>query len=166
MSAVVVIVVLLVVAMIVGPLAMMRPTPAQKRRDSLRLAARELGLGVGFKRLPARATDTAEPESVPVYSLQVKGGSHWLLVRSDYAHEMHLLQWWQPVGAPAPEAVTAYLREFLPKLPSDVAALGGQSSQLQVFWKERGDAEVVASIAEFLRGLAQAQGSPPVVEAR
>ncbi|WP_049721951.1 hypothetical protein [Gilvimarinus polysaccharolyticus] len=140
MNPIVIIVIVLVVAMIVGPVTMMQPSQSQRRREKLRRYAREAGLSVRLLPPPQLATDTQAPAALPVYS-KVVDAHHlsWTLMRARYAHESHLRQWWQFVGAKPPEPVQRQIENALDMLPSGVVGLRAGGRQLDIFWQEQGD---------------------------
>lgn len=160
MNTVVIVVIVLVVAMILGPVAMLRPSSAQKRKSALRQGARELGLYVGVRRMPARATDTQPPEHLPVYCVPAKAMPSWCLVKTAYAHDLNYEQWWQPLKQKPPVAVEQKLTNILKSLPNGVECISSTEQELAIFWKERGDFEAVKVLADVLNTLKAAQTSP------
>lgn len=155
MNIIVVIVIVLVVAMVIGPVAMLRPSPAQKRRDALRARARQLGLSVHLRVPPATATASESAGHMPAYCLHSKSHAAWQLLRTDYAHDLHLAQWWQFAGAKPAPAVQDFLVNELEHLPKGVVAITANYREVAVFWREWGEVENVDAIAQFLRQLGQ-----------
>ncbi|MDO6747291.1 hypothetical protein [Gilvimarinus sp. 1_MG-2023] len=159
MNIVVVIILVLVAAMVIGPVAMLRPSPGQKRRDNLRARARQNGLSVNLRLPPRASTDLEAPSHTPVYSLISKGHCNWFLLRTRYAHQAHLNDWWQFVANKPSTAVETFLVQNLDRLPKGVIGVGSQGSELVVFWREIGELEAVDTIGEFLQQLAECQFS-------
>lgn len=154
MNVYAVIIILLVVAMIVGPVSMMQPSRSQRRREQLRGRAREMGLKVSLQPPPRLATDTEAPAAMPVYSLITCSAQPcWSLRRTEYAHESHLNEWWQFVGAIPPEPVPSRIKRILSDLPPGVLALRMGSRQLEAFWRESGDEHAITQLLECLREL-------------
>jgi hypothetical protein len=154
MNVYAVIVILLVIAMVVGPVSMMQPNRSQRRREQLRRRAREMGLTVSLLPPPPLATDTEPPAAMPVYSLITSSAQPcWSVRRTEYAHESHLNQWWQFVGATPPEPLLSRIQNTLKDLPSGVLALRMSSRQIEAFWRESGDEQAVAQLLECLREL-------------
>ena len=51
------IILILAFAIVLGPISMLRPNPAQKRKEQLRLHASKQGVRFSIRRLPALKTD-------------------------------------------------------------------------------------------------------------
>ena len=156
MNAIVIILIIFVVAMVVGPVAMMQPTRGQRRREKMRGYAREAGLSVRLLPPPPLATDTDAPAAMPVYSLvaEVRQASSWTLMRTRYAREGHLGGWWQFVGAKPPEATQRHIEGALDMLPEGVIGLRVGGRQLDIFWRESGDEQDIDQLLKCLRYLA------------
>lgn len=154
MDIYVIFMILLVLATVVGPIAMMRPNPTQRRHERLRRYAREVGLSVKLLPPPALATDTAAPVSVPVYSLALQTQqTRWTLMRAPYTHESHLGDWWQFVGAKPTAAVQERIKSVLDKLPKGVSGLRSGGQQVAIFWREAGEEEDIDQLLQCLRQL-------------
>ncbi|MDO3386397.1 hypothetical protein QWI17_11160 [Gilvimarinus sp. SDUM040013] len=164
MNYIVVIILLLVVAMVVGPVAMLRPSPAQKKRDALRLRARQLGVAVHLRLPPSAATATEKASHMAAYCIHHKGVGCWQLVRASFAHEIHLNEWWQFQAAKPGQAVRNFLSQTIDELPRGVVAVTAQGQEVAVYWKEWGEAGNVDQLTGFLQKLAQvasvSEGSP------
>lgn len=159
MNTMAVIILVLVAAMIIGPVAMLRLSPGQKRRDLLRARARAQGLSVSLRIPPQRPTDTEPAGHMPAYSLVCKGADNWFLVRTSYAHPLHLNDWWQFVANKPEQKVQAFLAGALQMLPEGVVGVGSQGGELVVFWRESGQEAAVDQISRFLHQLAECQSS-------
>lgn len=155
---------LLAVALIVAPMTMLRPKPAQRRREQLRLAARALGLRFSLRSLAPRKTDLEAAQPLPCYFLPPKDTSlvqpEWLLRRMAYVHEGHFYQEWDWQGDARPNVVLMqWLQGQVGSLPMSVSAFGSGPGGTLVCWTEQGekdgrDAEaILAELHLFLRGI-------------
>lgn len=96
---------------------------------------------------------------MPAYSLVCKGAGHWFLVRTSYAHPLHLNDWWQFKANKPDQKVQAFLAEALARLPEGVVGVGSQGDELVVFWRESGEVAAVDEVSRFLHQLAECQSS-------
>ena len=172
MSIWVLVLLLGVVAMVVGPVMLLQPSPQDRRQAELRARARRLGLIVRLETLPVQATDADAPERLPVYRLpaQLQRGNGqsqpWQLLRAAYRHDMHFLgDWrWQGQGRPG-QGVLEALEAFLPELPRSVLAVGGDSRGCYLAWTEEGGVTLLERLTELLSAIKQgSQSARPVRE--
>lgn len=159
MSTITIIIIVLVAAMVIGPVAMMRPSPAQKRREAIRAYAFKQGLGVSVRRPPQIPTDLEQPSLLPAYTIKLKGGESWSLRRAPFSHESHLAQYWHPVQGRASHATEAFLASRLPELSPRVAAVTSATGELAVIWHESYDTDDVDRLRYFLMALADAESA-------
>lgn len=166
MSIWVIVLLLGVVAMVVGPVMLLQPSPQDRRQAQLRARARDLGLVVRLETLPVQATDLGAPERLPVYRLPAQpsgAGSQcqpWQLVRAVYSHETHFLGDWRWQGQGRPEnGVLETLERYLPSLPESVLALGGDRRGWYLVWTEEGGVTLLERLAEQLQAIKQASQS-------
>ena len=96
-----IIIIALAVAMVVGPVMLMRPSRLQQRQSRLRQYALEQGLRVQLQPLPDGAASPDERQMLPVYLLPpapAAGGSRrlppWLLIRHAISHDIHFSGHW------------------------------------------------------------------------
>lgn len=162
------IIVIVALAMVIGPITMLRPSPAQKRREELRMHAASQGLRFSMRRLPALKTDMDKTAAaVPAYYLPPRAKlattTDWILMRTSYAHEGNFYQeWnWQCDQRPG-SAVTALLKEYLPKLPLSVSAVTHENLGTCVFWTEKEGVETLDLLIEMLKSLDHATNPSPV----
>lgn len=144
-----------IVAMVVGPIMMLQPSAAQRRQESLRQRAAQLGLRVKIVSLPQQATESELPAVIPVYCLphepQGKNMSQWLLLRGAYAHEANFFGSWVWHGKErATTAEQEWLRSKLASLPNSVAALECGPQGICIYWSEAGGEKVLEGISELL----------------
>lgn len=156
------IVLILAVAMVLGPISMLRPNPAQRRKEQLRLHASKQGLRFSIRRLPALKTDMEQSTSMPVYYLpppKTRDLPEWILMRTSYAHEGNFYQeWdWQTDSRPN-EAVCDLLKTYLPQLPASVLAISRGALGTCVFWMEKEGMETLDMLIEMLIKLDQMSG--------
>lgn len=143
-----------VVAMVVGPVSMMRLNPREQRQESLRQAARDCGLSVRLLPWPSAAGEGTK-RLLPTYSLPVKSANRWHLSRANYAHDLHFHQWWSSArGQRPPPQVLPLLDRVLPGLPPGVEALGANEVEVYICWRERGGLEALDVLQQCLRALA------------
>lgn len=158
------IILILAFAMVIGPIAMLRPNPAQQRKEQLRLRASKRGVRFSMRRLPVLKTDVDQPATMPVYYLPPpKAGEvpEWILMRTTYAHEGNFYQeWdWQTEVRPG-DATCSLLRTYLPQLPASVSAISGGNSGISVFWSEKEGVEILDLLIEMLAKLHEADHPP------
>lgn len=159
------IILILAFAMVIGPIAMLRPNPAQQRKEQLRLHASKRGVRFSMRRLPVLKTDVDQPATMPVYYLppppKVREVPEWILMRTTYAHEGNFYQeWdWQTDVRPS-DATCSLLRTYLPQLPASVSAISGGNSGISVFWLEKEGVEILDLLIEMLAKLHEADHTP------
>ena len=150
-----------VLALVIGPLAMLKPKPAQRQKEQLRLKARELGLHFAMMRLPQLKTAQEKPDVCPVYFLppsaalaEAKG---WILLRTAYEHESNFYQEWDWHESHKPsENVMCILRSHMAKLPLSIKAISAGSLGVCVFWQEQGGEDCLYMIQQILQELVAA----------
>jgi len=157
-----VVIMVVAVALIIGPFMMMRPNPAQKRKEQLRINAAAKGIRFSVKTLPQQNTEIEKSAPIPVYFLAP--GKHardddWLLLRAGYTHEMHFLNSWAWQGeSRASSLEQSVLQKYLPLLPESVEAVSAGSKGVCVYWREQGGEQVLEQIIALLTELKNLQG--------
>jgi hypothetical protein len=155
-----IIIVIVVIALILGPIRMMQPGPAQKNREKLRLAARARGVHFALRNIPQQADEQTAPSPLPVYFIspgknQTEKG--WMLVRANYEHEVNFLGWWIWQNETRPSsAELEVLKIRLPELPKFVRALSSGSEGICLFWEEQGGEAVLEQVIQLLEALKRA----------
>jgi hypothetical protein len=149
---------IVVFALVLGPVSMLRPSPAQKRKEQLRLQASGQGIRFGVRRLPARKTDIEQPPLLPVYFLpprpEMQSIEDWVLMRTDYEHEGNFYKEWDWQGAVRPtQVISDKLASLLPGLPLSIPAIIQGKSGTCIFWRETEGEETLMVLIQALRSL-------------
>ena len=151
------IIIIVVVSLVVGPMLMLRPNPAQERKEKLRLLARQKGVSFSMRNLPQQAADDEAPPPMAVYFFppaKQDRANDWLLLRTSYQHDIHFLGWWAwTAGNKASDAEQTVLEKYLPQLPVSVHAVSAGSQGVCVYWDERGDEVALENIIGLLEEL-------------
>ena len=158
------IIVIIALAIVIGPISMLRPSQAQRHREQLRLHATSRGLRFNMRRLPALKTDMDQAALMPAYYLppSAKSGAanEWIIMRTSYVHEGNFYQEWDWQGSQRPiDAITGLLRGYLPRLPISVVAITQDNLGVCVFWSEKEGVETLDLLIEMLNSLHQATDS-------
>ncbi len=142
------VIVVLVIAMAVGPVMLMQPSKAQKRLAALRQEAVRLGLSVGSSTVKA-------PDGAPCWtywlSLTEKNTRQAVLLeRKNYEHGLHIAKYWS-VKRGDPADLPASIVSALTALPSSVYMFEINEHAIGVHWTELGGARVLEGIAKCLK---------------
>lgn len=161
--------ILLAMALVIAPLSMLRPTPEQRRREQLRLAARELGLRFAMRALPQLKTDMEAPRPMPCYFLpppaanQLTKADEWLLTRSAYSHEGNFYREWDWVGEPRPTSeLQAWLLGQMANLPEGVRGLSYGPAGVSAYWTEKEGQEALEAIHQLLQQICSRSHEEPL----
>jgi hypothetical protein len=144
---------------LVSSVLWLKPSAAQQRQTELRLLARRLGLDVRLCPLPQTRRDRVRGEPAQqgvVYRLLRFGAGnrasfHYLACRAD-AHS----EWESETATALPAAVRAALERALSELPADAVAFEIAAQECGVYWRERGDEEIVKLLRRLLEDVQQA----------
>lgn len=152
------VILILAISLVLGPIAMLRPNPAQKRKEALRQYATKLGLRFTLRKLPKLKTDMEDPGMSPVYYLTPTAAMQvlptWILVRTQYEHEGNFYREWDWHNEIRPnQTVRAKLMDYLPKLPGSIAVITQGEAGTSLFWGEKGDKDILDLIASALNDL-------------
>jgi hypothetical protein len=153
------VVAIVVILMLVGSVLWMKPSPAQQRQARLRTLARDLGIDVRLCNLPQsrRARVREErPEQGVVYRLPIFDPAsavvpHYLLCRDNAASP-----WSSEVDAPLAPALLSLVDRACATLPADAVALELGPAGPAVYWRERGDEDVLRRLYKSLEDLRSA----------
>ena len=136
------IVIIVVLAMVVGPIAMLKPNKRQQRIALLRQQANAQHISVRLEPEPDGLVAAGQtPQLVAYYSIHIdsKKLPHWRLQKTSFAHEIHIAQYWQWQGgeslALTPAKLSA-LELLLASVPKDVLAIGCDKTGIGVMWGE------------------------------
>jgi hypothetical protein len=151
MSWSVVIILLLVFAMMVGPIMMLKPSRRQQQLAKLRQEAAQLGLSVELETLAGRSL-AAYTMAWPREAQQKFSGEGWALDKLAYEHGIHFDGRWQwRDSRTAPAALHDGLREALRSLPASVQAVEATQIGLRSVWTEAGGSRELGVIVEWLK---------------
>lgn len=157
MSIGLIVVLIVAIGLVLGPVMMLRPNPAQKRKENMRLRARAEGIHYSVRNLPQQADEQEKPAPIAVYFLPPAGAQSsggWMLQRTRYQHDIHFLGWWAWHGENrASGAEQAVLREQLEALPQGVRAVSIGAEGIAVYWDEKGGDEVLQQVQRLLKSL-------------
>lgn len=152
------IILIVALALALGPISMLKPSPAQKRKENLRLYASQRGVRFTLRRPPVLSTDIEQAIPMPVYYLppiaKAPMETEWILMRTHYEHEGNFYQeWdWQTKARPD-DAICQCLAEYLPILPDSVIAISQGRLGTCVFWSEKEDKETLARLIDMMEKL-------------
>lgn len=158
MSILPIAIVILVVAMLIGPIMLMQPSKYQRRVASLRQKAAQLGVQVHMSKY---GEEQVAAYQMPWRPSRRKRG-HWQLTRASYEHGLHLAGVWQWMTQqrPSPE-FEKRLAEHLPQLPASVVGVEGNARGLVVLWRERGGDQQLLELIEWLKTVIESDESLP-----
>lgn len=143
---------------------MLRPNPAQRRKEQLRLHASKQGVRFNMRRLPALKTDTEQSAPMPVYYLppqKTQATQEWILMRTSYVHEGNFHEEWDWQSDARPdEATCELLKTYLPQLPASVPAVSRGAPGTCVFWTEKEGIETLDLLIEMLTKLDRTNHQP------
>lgn len=158
------VIMLVVIALVVGPIMMMRPDPVQKNKENMRAIAFKKGIRFSVKNLPQQLTETEKPEPTSVYYFppdKHDQDEDWLLLRTSYQHDIHFLGSWAWQGdVRATNAEQDVLKKYLPSLPDTVRAVSVGRQGVCVYWYEKGGEVVLEQIIALLENLKQLRPQP------
>ena len=152
------IILLVAIGLIVGPISMLRPKPAQRRKEALRTQAAKEGFRFGIRTPPKLKTAIDEPVALPVYYLaptvKMQAMPTWMLIRTDYEHDGNFYRDWDWHGTQRPSSdVCNILRTYLPDLPASVAVISQGEGGTCVYWNEQEGPELLDVLLNMLKEL-------------
>lgn len=141
-----------------GPISMLRPKPAQRRKENLRLMAAQQGVRFGLRKAPRLKTDMEDPEPAPAYFIaptsQTQVLPTWTLMRTGYEHEGNFYRDWDWNGEYRPSAeISQLLREYLANLPESVTLISQGEAGTCLLWSEKEGAELLNVLIKLLKEL-------------
>ena len=137
-----------ILALILSPLAWLRPSRKQSEQMSLRLAGRRIGLAMQLA--PQQWPHWLEqqpPSPCPQYHRPRRKGrddcwAYWQVSPGVWSNK-----WREPCEDPR-------LAKALAVLPSNVYMIEATTQMVALYWGERGDESVLQNIAQILEDLA------------
>lgn len=147
------VIIVMVIAMVVGPVMLMRPSKRDQYLAKLRASARVQGVQVSSSRLKDatgslcwfywRPLENGDENKNPTVEPIV-------LERKPYAHDLHVADYFEMTkGNTVPTGFEAILKG----LPESVQGVELNRHAIGVHWSERGGEKVLATIAEALTQL-------------
>jgi hypothetical protein len=159
------IVAIVVILMIVGSILWLKPSPAMQRQARLRTLARDLGIDVRLCSLPqsrrARVREERPEQGVvyrlPIFDPGAAAVPHYLLCRENAE-----APWSSEADAPLAPPLQSLVDRVCAGLPFDAVALELGPAGPAVYWRERGDDDVLRRLYKSLEDLREALvgGSP------
>ncbi|GAA5317228.1 MAG: hypothetical protein AseanaTS_24320 [Candidatus Pelagadaptatus aseana] len=152
-----IIICLAALALILGPIMLMQPTPAQRRETRLRNAALKRGLRVHYQPIPKGSDhNSGSRKQAVTYCLpwheQDDIRNVWVLIKKSFVHDLHVFGDWDWLQSPShmPEGFVTELEQGVNCLPGNVYALCSGPQGLCCFWNELGSENDVEAIADWL----------------
>lgn len=165
--------ILLAIAMMLGPVLMMMPNSGQSRLASLREKAALMGLRVSM----AKSAGADKPD-IAVYTLPwQKPPQHSLghsdslvLLKQHFAHGLHFHQYWDYENREKPPKLNRHqcslISDYLDQLPEEIRGLAITPEGVALYWTERlagynTDREKLEKIDGLLKSLADVLQKQP-----
>lgn len=150
MSALPIIIVILVVAMIVGPIMMMQPSAREKRVSHWRQTAIEEGFSVRMRKVE----QSNHAEYIYPWANKAKRAS-WTLTKQNYVHDIHFLDYWEWDGTGRPStAMLESLAEYIKTLPAGASLIEANAAGMACCWDEQGSDADFRTILDGLKSIA------------
>ncbi len=136
--------VILAIAMVLGPVMLMKPSGRQRQLASLRQQALERGLQSRISSVPSEISSYTAAPTIAVYQKRWQGArfnqaSALLLHRTAFSHEIHFHGVWDWQGD---ERISLFpneaLKNGLDTLPDSVLAIEISTLGVGLFWLEKG----------------------------
>lgn len=129
--------ILLAIAMVVGPVMMIQPTPGMSKLARLRSLASKEGMNV-------RLSSKSPGNKGAIYSVPLsevirdrKPFIEWKLVKKNHSHELHFSQFWDWDGESRPEdSVLEPLGRFLESVPDGLTSFDCNIIGVGCMWDE------------------------------
>lgn len=159
-----ILIIVFVIAMVVGPLMLMRPSPSVVRIAKLREQAQQLGLRIHLDKNPFSSNSFNNNSVLAVYSLcwekKPQAPKEFSLFRKGFTHEIHFLNEWDWNKRDVLTATqTAKLKMLLESLDSNITGVVCTRSSVGLYWNEslsgRMAADALAALKATLTQLAQ-----------
>ena len=145
--------ILLACAIVIGPIALLKPSTRQKQLMEYRSYATKKGLFLNSS-VPKVISETSEQQLMG-YGISI--GSQldsfkFLLKRSNTKHEINLADFWylEQKNQNLPLELTKLLDTLLLSIPDNVKGIEISQHGITVFWNEFGGTALIDSLYEFL----------------
>ncbi len=141
-------IVLSILALILSPLAWLRPSRNQSGKMSLRMAARRMGLAMQLTPVQwPHWLGQSAPDPCAQYHRPRRQGraDQWVYWQSTPGEWLN--QWREPLQE-------AHLQALFARLPGNVFKVEAGPQLLSLYWGEKGEEEVLQDIAQVLEALA------------
>ena len=159
-----VLIIVITIALMIGPILLLRPTARQSQVAELRNLALKQGLSVKIQPNPIRAS-----AQLAVYSCSlskekldklIQLDPPWTLIRQNYIHDLHFFRDWDWLGSSRPpDSMQNYLQLHLVDLDSSIIGVEITRHSVGCFWTEKvGQKQpelAVTEIHAWLKGLAE-----------
>jgi hypothetical protein len=141
---------------------MLKPHPAQQKKEQLRMQAHASGLRFTMRSLPKLATDMEAPLLSSVYYLPPKtlpeNVRDWMLRRTAYAHEGNFYQDWDWQGdGRANHTAQTILKVYLPQAPAGLKAITAGNDGVSIYWDEKNGEELLPDLVKLMEAVAQSE---------
>jgi hypothetical protein len=134
-----VLIIIVTLSMVVGPVAMLRPSKRDGRLADLRQMAAQKGIRV---RLASLMLSSGE-KPLAIYSLSLPQSdiphTQWLLVQQSFEHELHFWsKWdWNDKTAIAPLHLHSLLKQQIQQLDASILGIEVAPHSVGVYWLEK-----------------------------
>jgi len=149
-----IIICLAAVALILGPILLMQPTPSERREAKLRKLAMDCGLRVHLQQYPAGAEGEGRSKTIASYCLpwadKKDARKAWVLVKTKYEHGLHFDGRWD-WDKKAEGLKLDALKQCLDTVPERVVAISSGPQGLCCYWNELGGEGIVGDIDAWLK---------------
>lgn len=174
-----------ILALIVGPILILLPSPRQKEQMAFRAEAKARGITVELCTVEdphpnpeSYLSATGKPLDPVIkciaYRIARKRPLHWrrtpriswTLIRTQDAHSADLpggWEWNEPADE-LPENLTQALAKELPRLPEDVITVAESNYIVSVNWREKGGSDALEGVCSFLEILGLVATSPKAIK--
>lgn len=149
-----IILILLAIALAVGPIMMMQPSSREKRIATLRQEAAQAGLRIRMAK--NNKEDDIKPIAVYTYLAELPEGTQtWSLLRRSYEHEIHFHKtWeWQTATKGISSNKEEALFQFVDALSDDIVGLEVNENRVGIWWNEKPNTLTIGGVKQLLKEL-------------
>ncbi len=147
-----IVIIILVVALAMGPVMLAMPSKRQSYLARLRASAQRKGFYVQLTQLtlgPAEGDKLRLAAYRLMWDQKVKLPS-WRLLRKHYEHDFHFQGAWDWEGPTVTlsQQVEGWLKKHLNELPDSVKGVGADNNGVTLYWLEQGGEAVLEQVYE------------------